>query len=85
MSRAGIGLCVPSVASPGLQFVVDPGEAVELGEDVNNDAQFFMTRHSGWFSPLAAVSLQDPNVTTDEMSRTVGSCGLVGAMVSAYT
>lgn len=85
MDRAGIELCIMSLTSPGVQGVVDPGEAVELARSANDYAASFIKRYPSRFSAFASVALQSPAAAADELERAVTELGFKGALVNGYT
>jgi gamma-resorcylate decarboxylase len=85
MDRAGIELSIISLTSPGVQSVIDPRKATELGRSANEYAASVIKRYPGRFSAFAAVALQDPKSAADELERTVRQFGFKGALINGYT
>ncbi|WP_428395809.1 amidohydrolase family protein [Lichenicoccus sp.] len=85
MDRAGIDVCIMSLTSPGVQSVIDAGQAVELARESNEHAQSFMETYPDRFRAFAAAPLQDVKAACDEVNRTVGQGRFVGVLVNGYT
>ena len=85
MDRAGVGMCVMSLTSPGVQSVPDRQEAIDLARSANDFAATFAQRHPGRLSAFASVPLQDPAAAAAELRRAVTGLGLKGALVNGYT
>jgi gamma-resorcylate decarboxylase len=85
MDRAGVDMCIMSLTSPGVQSVIDPGQAVELARECNDRARAFIDKHPTRLAAFAAAPLQDPKAAIDELNRTVGTPGFVGVLVNGYT
>ncbi len=86
MDRAGVDVCIMSLTSPGVQSVVDAGQAAELARESNAHARAFIDKHPDRLRAFAAVALQDVRAAADELNRTVSAGdGFVGVLVNGYT
>lgn len=85
MDRAGIGVCVLSLTSPGVQSLIDPRKASELARSSNDHAHSLIRKYPGRFAAFASVSLQDPTGAAGELERAVGDLGLKGALINGYS
>ncbi len=85
MDRAGIGFCILSLTSPGVQSVADPRQAAELARSSNDHVHSVIQKYPGRFSAFSAVALQDPQSAADELERAVTDLGLKGALINGYS
>jgi 2,3-dihydroxybenzoate decarboxylase len=85
MDAAGVDVCVLSHTVPGVQGIVDSGEAVTAAREVNDFLAASVARHPSRLAGFASVALQDPDAAARELERAVTRLGLKGAMVNGYT
>jgi gamma-resorcylate decarboxylase len=76
MDRSGIGMCIRSLTSPGVQGVPDPKSAIELARDANDYAAAFVKAHPDRLSTFAAVPLQDRSAAAIELESAVVGLGV---------
>lgn len=85
MDRSGIDHCILSLTSPGVQSVVDPGQATEFARDTNDRLHALTRKYPERFSAFAAVALQNPAGAADELERAVRELGFKGALINGYS
>ena len=80
MDRHGVDMQVLTLTTPG----VDREEAergIRLAKLANDGFGKIIEDHPDRFTALAALPLQDPGASVDELERAVKECGLKGAML----
>jgi 2,3-dihydroxybenzoate decarboxylase len=85
MDAAGVDMCILSHTVPGVQGLVDAGEAVTAARQVNDYLAARVARHPTRFAGFASVPLQDPEAAVIELDRCVTRLGFKGVMVNGYT
>jgi uncharacterized protein len=83
MDAAGVDVQVLSLTSPGVEQL-DAAEAVDLARRVNDVLAAAVRRHSGRLAGFAALPTPAPEAAADELERTVGEHGFVGALVNGH-
>jgi len=86
MDASGIDVAILSQTVPGVQGVLDPGEAVVAARETNDFLAYRVIapcpeRYAGF----ASVPLQDPAAAADELQRCVTRLGFKGVMVNGYS
>ena len=84
MDAAGVDVQVLSLTSPGVEQL-GAAEAVDLAREVNDVLAGAVRRHSGRLAGFAALPTPAPEAAADELERTVGEHGFVGALVNGHT
>lgn len=85
MDAGGVGMQIISPATPGVQGVRDPAEAVNKAREINDYQAEAIARFPGRFAGFAALPFQDPEAAAAELERTVTKLGFKGAMVHGHT
>ncbi len=85
MDRAGIDVAVLSLASNGIQDVLDVDRAVVLARESNEALAQIVTEHPERYAGFAALPMQDVDAAVVELDRAVESLGFRGALVNGYT
>ncbi len=85
MERAGIDVAVLSLASNGIQDVLDSDRAVVLARETNEALAEIIARHPNRYAGFAALPMQDVDAAAVELERVVESFGFKGALVNGYT
>lgn len=85
MDKNDISMQVISFASPGIQGILDPNEAVAKAKKVNDMQAELINRYPNRFAGFAALPLQDPKAAADELERTVNQLGFKGALINGHT
>jgi predicted TIM-barrel fold metal-dependent hydrolase len=83
MDAAGVDVQVLSILGHGIQEAGVAG--VELARAANDRLAAAVTEHPDRFSAFATLPLGDPAAAAEELRRTVGDAGFVGAMVFGQT
>jgi 2,3-dihydroxybenzoate decarboxylase len=84
MDRHGVELSVLSLASNGIQDVVDPVEAAALAREANDALAAVVAERPDRFAGFAALPMQDVDAAACELERAVGELGFKGALVNGY-
>ena len=85
MDAAGIGVSVLSLAAPCIQDEVDAKQAVERAAGANDALATIVKAHPDRYAGLAALGMQDPEASADELERCVTEYGFKGALVNGYS
>lgn len=85
MDKTGIEFALLSLNAPGLQAILDTGEATEIARKANNHIAGAVTRHPGRYAGLAALPMQEPAAASAELERCVNELGFKGALVNGFT
>lgn len=80
MDANGVDVQVLSLASPGLEVIEDPAEAVAVARRVNDHLAKAVAEHPTRFAGFAALPLQDPQAAVVELRRAVEELGLKGVL-----
>ena len=84
MDRAGIGIAVLGLSSPGVQ-IFDPATATALARDANDEMADGIAQHPDRYVGLAAFSPLDPEAAAKELERSVTQHGLKGGIFNSHT
>lgn len=85
MDQGGIDLAVLSLASDGIQAILDPHEAVATAQEANDALAAVVRAHPDRYAGFAALPMQDVPAAIAELDRAVGQHGFKGAMVNGYS
>ncbi len=85
MSACGIELAVLSLASDGIQNILDVPLAVETARESNDALAAVVASHPDRYAGFAALALQDVDAACAELDRAVNELGLKGALANGYT
>jgi gamma-resorcylate decarboxylase len=85
MDACGIELAVLSLASDGIQNIVDPQLAVRTAREANDALAEIVASHPDRYAGFAALPMQDVAAATAEIERAVGELGFRGALVNGYS
>jgi 2,3-dihydroxybenzoate decarboxylase len=85
MDDAGVEICALSLAAPCIQEVVDPAEAVRLAVAANDALAEVVAARPDRYVGLAALPLQDPAASAEELERAVRVLGFRGTLVNGYS
>lgn len=80
MDRLGIDIEVLSLTTPGVEREA-PERGIKLARLANDGFGSICNSHPDRFRALAALPLQDPGSSVDELERAIQDLGLVGAML----
>ena len=84
MDASGIDMQLLMLSAPGVQ-VFDPGTAVSLSVETNNQVAEAIKEHPTRYCGLAAFAPQDPKAAAKELERAVKKLGLKGGLVNSHT
>jgi predicted TIM-barrel fold metal-dependent hydrolase len=85
MDEVGIEIAVLSLASNGIQDVLEADRAVGLAVEANDALSEIVAAHPGRYAGLAALPMQDVGAAAAELDRAVGILGFRGALVNGYS
>jgi predicted TIM-barrel fold metal-dependent hydrolase len=85
MDECGVAHAVLSLASDGIQNILDPQVAVTTAREANNALFDAVAAHPDRYSGFAALPMQDAAAARDELDRAVTELGLKGALVNGYS
>ena len=85
MDETGIEFALLSMNAPGVQRILDTGEAIEVARKGNDAIAEAMVRHPDRYGGLAALPMQDPDAASAELTRAIKELGFQGAMVNGFT
>lgn len=83
MDASGIAKQLVFLTAPGVQ-VFDPGTAVPLARDLNDELIQKTEQHPDRYAALAAIAPQHPNAAAKELHRSI-ALGLKGAVINSHT
>ncbi len=85
MDECGIELAVLSLASDGIQNIVDPQLAVRTAQGANDALADVVASHPDRYAGFAALPMQDVAAAGAELERAIGQLGFKGALVNGYS
>jgi len=84
MDDAGIDMQVLSALSNNVQDL-EPALSVSVNRQINDRMAAAVAKHPERFRAFAALPMTDPAGAVDELERTVGGLGFLGAMIHGQT
>lgn len=84
MDANGVDVQVLSYATPGLEVIEDPAEAVAVARRVNDHLAKAVAAHPKRFAGFAVLPLQDPKAAVVELRRAVKELGLKGVLYNDH-
>ncbi|MFF1299367.1 MULTISPECIES: amidohydrolase family protein [unclassified Streptomyces] len=84
MDANGVDMQVLSYASPGLEVIEDPAEAVAVARRVNDHLAKVVAGHPKRFAGFAVLPLQDPKAAVVELRRAATELGLKGVLFNDH-
>ena len=85
MDKYGIEMSVLSLASPGVQAIIDKQRAIDVARQANDYIAEQVEKHPDRFLGFATLPLQDPDAAAEELTRCVKELGFKGAMVNGFS
>jgi predicted TIM-barrel fold metal-dependent hydrolase len=85
MDASGIDIAILSMTVPGVQGILDRGEAVSRAREINDFLAARVARHPDRFAGFASVALQDPAEAAKELERCMTQLGFKGVMINGFT
>jgi predicted TIM-barrel fold metal-dependent hydrolase len=85
MDECGVAHAVLSLASDGIQSIVDPQTAIATAREANDALRDVVAAHPDRYSGFAALPMQDVAAASVELQRAVTELGFKGALVNGYS
>jgi gamma-resorcylate decarboxylase len=85
MDRGGVELAVLSLASDGIQNILDPQIAIATAHEANDALAAVVADHPDRYAGFAALPMQDVAAAGSELDRAVTELGFRGALVNGYS
>ena len=85
MDDCGIEIAIISLNAPAVQARYDTKVAIDIARRANDELAALVAKHPDRFRAFAALPLQDPDVSIEELRRTVKDMGFVGALVNGFS
>lgn len=76
---------VLSLASNGIQDVLEPARAAERAHECNDALAAVVAAHPQRYAAFAALPMQDPPAAAEELDRAIRELGFRGALVNGYS
>jgi gamma-resorcylate decarboxylase len=84
MDKTGIELAILSLNAPGVQRIVDAGEALNVAKKANERMADAVAKHPGRYAALAALPMHNADLASKELTRCVKELGFKGCMVNGF-
>lgn len=84
MDATGIDIAILSLTSPGVQPLLDVGEARAMVQRANDHLAAAVERHPTRYVGMTSIAPQDPSWSAEEIRRGAG-LGFRGVMVNSHT
>jgi 2,3-dihydroxybenzoate decarboxylase len=84
MDKTGIEFALLSLNAPGIQKILDKGEALSVAKKANDRMAEAIARHPKRYAGLAALPMHDADVASKELTRCVKELGFKGCMVNGF-
>ncbi|KAJ5718833.1 uncharacterized protein N7483_009915 [Penicillium malachiteum] len=86
MNASGIDYAIVSLTCPGMQGILDTGEAVELARKTNDAIhEHYVKAHPTRFGYFASVAMQNPEEAAKELECAVTVLGAKGVLINGFT
>ncbi len=85
MDEYGMEMMILSLNAPAVQRFLDPRQANELARRANDLLADEVRKRPGRFQAIAALPMQDADLATREMERSVKDLGFRGALVNGFS
>lgn len=85
MDEHGIETMILSLNAPAIQAIPNRARAVQLARRANDALAEECARRPDRFRAFAALPLQDPDASAEELHRCVTELGFVGALVNGFS
>jgi predicted TIM-barrel fold metal-dependent hydrolase len=85
MDEGGVEMAVLSLASDGIQNILDPGAASETAREANDALRAVVATHPDRYAGFAALPMQDPLAAAAELDRAITELKFCGALVNGYS
>jgi len=84
MDKTGIEFAILSLNAPGVQKILNAGEAMNVAKKANERMAEAVARHPRRYAALAALPMHDPDAAARELTRCVRELGFKGCMVNGF-
>ena len=84
MDASGIEFAILSLNAPGVQKILDAGEALDVAKKGNEKMADAVARHPDRYAALATLPMHDPDVASKELTRCVRELGFKGCMINGF-
>ena len=84
MDDTGIELAILSLNAPGVQRILDAGEAMTVARKANERMAEAVAKHPRRYAALAALPMHDADAAAAELTRCVRELGFKGCMVNGF-
>ena len=84
MDRTGIEFALLSLNAPGIQRILNPGEALNVAKKANERMAEAVAKHPGRYAALAALPMHNADLASKELTRCVKELGFKGCMVNGF-
>ena len=84
MDKSGIEFAILSLNAPGVQRILNAGEAMNVAKKANERMAEAVSRHPGRYAALAALPMHDADAASKELTRCVKELGFKGCMVNGF-
>src|SRR5712691_9037281 len=85
MDEFGMQMMVLSLNAPAIQAIPDAKKANEIARKANDYLAEQVRKRPDRFQALAALPLQDPELTIRELQRCVKDLGMIGALANGFS
>jgi 2,3-dihydroxybenzoate decarboxylase len=85
MDQAGIEKMLVSLNAPAVQALSDPQKAADLSRRANDALIDHVRKRPDRFAALAALPMQDPELATKELKRSIKELGFKGVLVNGFS
>ncbi|MGA3127856.1 MAG: amidohydrolase family protein [Candidatus Korobacteraceae bacterium] len=85
MDKLGVELSMLSLNAPVLQAMTNTREAVELARRANDYVAEQVAKRPDRFAAFAALPMQDPDASAQELTRCVKELGFKGTLINGFT
>ena len=84
MDKTGIEFALLSLNAPGIQRIVNAGEALNVAKKANERMAEAVAKHPGRYAALAALPMHNADLASKELTRCVKELGFKGCMVNGF-
>jgi 2,3-dihydroxybenzoate decarboxylase len=85
MDESGVEIMIASLNAPAIQGIPDSKRAAEVARQANDALAQEVARRPDRFVGVAALAMQDPEIATHELQRSIKELGFRGALVNGYS
>jgi predicted TIM-barrel fold metal-dependent hydrolase len=84
MDKTGIEFALLSLNAPGVQRILNAGEALNVAQKANERMAEAVAKHPGRYAALAALPMHNADAASRELTRCVKELGFKGCMVNGF-